>query len=58
MEKIELQRAAGLVYGWANDSGRLNVVGLPEVNIGHAILSRAVSVGLSRAVDEMLVILE
>jgi len=35
-----------------------NIKGLPGVNIGQSILSRAVSVGLSRAVDEMLVILE
>jgi pyridoxine 5'-phosphate synthase PdxJ len=58
IEKVTIKVSAGHGLNYKNIEPLLNVVGLPEVNIGHSILSRAVSVGLSRTVDEMLVILD
>lgn len=57
-EKVRIKVSAGHGLNYKNIEPLLDVVGLPEVNIGHSILSRAVSVGLARAVDEMLLILE
>ncbi len=53
---IKVSVGHGLHYG--NIEPLLNLKGLTEVNIGHAIFSRASSVGLTSAVYEMLEILE
>ena len=48
---------AGHGLNYHNIGAMLDVPGLEEVNIGHAILARAVFVGLDRAVRDMLVAL-
>jgi len=46
--------AAGHGLDYTNVQGMLHLVGLKELNIGHAIISRAVLMGLDDAVREML----
>ncbi|PKN47978.1 MAG: pyridoxine 5'-phosphate synthase [Deltaproteobacteria bacterium HGW-Deltaproteobacteria-17] len=46
--------AAGHGLDYVNVQGMLHLPGLKELNIGHAIISRAVLVGLDEAVREML----
>lgn len=48
---------AGHGLNYHNIGSLLDVPGLEEVNIGHAIVSRAVFVGLDRAIRDMLVAL-
>ncbi len=48
---LELHAGHGLNY--VNTVSMKHIVGLTEVNTGHAIISRALKTGLSRAVSEM-----
>ena len=54
--KLELHIGHGLNY--ANIGDVLNLPGLTEVNIGHAIIARALKTGLRLAVAEMKALLE
>jgi pyridoxine 5-phosphate synthase len=56
--KVGLAVNAGHGLNYKNIVPLLNVTELEEVNIGHSIISRSVFIGLSRAVEEMLDILE
>jgi pyridoxine 5-phosphate synthase len=49
--------AAGHGLDYTNVQGMLHLPGLKELNIGHAIISRAVLMGLDDAVREMLALL-
>ncbi len=53
-DRLGLILAAGHGLDYTNIQGILHLVKLEELNIGHAIISRAVLVGLSEAVREML----
>ena len=54
---LGLRVNAGHGLDYANTASMLHLPGLEEVNIGHAIVSRAVTVGVDAAVREMLAIL-
>jgi pyridoxine 5-phosphate synthase len=56
--KVGINVNAGHRLNYKNIMPVLNAEGLTEVNIGHSIISRSVFVGLSRAVEEMLEILD
>lgn len=56
--KVGLKVNAGHGLNYNNIIPVLNINGLAEINIGHSIISRAVFVGLSQAVQEMLDILD
>ncbi len=56
--RMGLQLTAGRKLGYANIEPLLDAAGLTEVHIGRSIISRSVEVGLPRALDEMLEILE
>ncbi len=56
--KVGLKVSAGHGLTYENIMPVLKARALEEVNIGHSIMSRAVFVGLSQAVEEMLDILE
>jgi pyridoxine 5-phosphate synthase len=49
---------AGHGLNYTNVGGMHKVPGLEEVNIGHSIISRAIFVGLDRAVREMVALLQ
>jgi pyridoxine 5-phosphate synthase len=51
---LELHVAAGHGLDYPNVSGVVAIPGIEELNIGHAIVARAVLVGLDRAVRDML----
>jgi pyridoxine 5-phosphate synthase len=51
---LELHVAAGHGLDYPNVAGVVAIPGIEELNIGHAIVSRAVLVGLDRAVRDML----
>jgi pyridoxine 5-phosphate synthase len=51
---LELHVAAGHGLDYANVAAVAIIPGIEELNIGHAIVSRAVLVGLDRAVRDML----
>lgn len=53
-DRLGLILAAGHGLDYNNVQGILHLVKLEELNIGHSIISRAVLVGLSEAVREML----
>ena len=55
--KLGLVVNAGHGLNYDNVSAIARIKGMEELNIGHAIISRAVFVGLKQAVKEMLVIL-
>lgn len=55
---MKLRVTAGRKLDYRNIGPLLDAAGLTEVRIGHAIVSRSVEVGLPRALDEMLEILE
>ena len=50
---LGLRVNAGHGLNYENTSAILALPGLEELNIGHSIISRAVSVGLHQAVSEM-----
>lgn len=56
--KIGLKVSAGHGLNYSNILPVVKARALEEVNIGHSIISRSVFVGLSKAVEEMLEILE
>jgi pyridoxine 5-phosphate synthase len=56
--KLGLRVNAGHGLDYVNIHGMHNVPGLEEVNIGHSIVSRAIFVGLDRAVREMVALLQ
>ena len=57
--RLGLEVNAGHGLSYQNLPTLLGVVpGLKELNIGHSIVSRAVFVGLERAVGEMLKLME
>ena len=56
--KVGINVNAGHRLNYKNIMPVLNAKGLTEVNIGHSIISRSVFVGLSKAVEEMLEILD
>ncbi len=53
-EKEGIRLAAGHGLDYTNVKGMLEIPNLEELNIGHAIISRAALVGLEEAVSEML----
>lgn len=55
---MRLRVTAGRKLDYTNIEPLLDAAGLTEVHIGRAIISRSVEVGLSRALDDMLEILE
>ncbi len=56
--KLGIKVSAGHGLNYRNITPVLYTRALEEVNIGHSIISRSVSVGLSKAVEEMLEILD
>jgi len=56
--KSGLRVNAGHGLDYVNVGGMQEVPGLEEVNIGHSIVSRAIFVGLDRAVREMIALLK
>jgi len=64
IESARLAREAGLVVHAGHGLNYVNVrpvaqiPGMTELNIGHSIVSRAVFVGLRRAVREMVRLIE
>ncbi len=56
--KVRIKVSAGHGLNYKNIMPILKTRALEEVNIGHSIISRSVFVGLSRAVDEMVEIVE
>ncbi len=56
--KSGLRVNAGHGLNYTNIGGMHKVPGLEEVNIGHSIISRAIFVGLDRAVREMVSLLQ
>jgi pyridoxine 5-phosphate synthase len=56
--QLGLRVNAGHGLDYVNIAGMHKVPGLEEVNIGHSIVSRAIFVGLDRAVREMVALLE
>jgi len=56
--KLGLRVNAGHGLNYTNIGGMHKVPGLEEVNIGHSIISRAIFVGLDRAVREMVALLQ
>jgi pyridoxine 5-phosphate synthase len=56
--KLGLRVNAGHGLNYTNLGGMHKVPGLEEVNIGHSIISRAIFVGLDRAVREMVALLQ
>ncbi len=56
--KVGMKISAGHGITYKNIEPLLNTRGLTEVNIGHSIISRSVVVGLSKAVQEMVEIIE
>lgn len=56
--RIRIKANAGCGLNYENVRPLLHARELLEVNIGHAIISRSDSVGLSRAVEEMMAILD
>ena len=57
-KEIGLRVNAGHGLNYINVRRILTIPGLEELNIGHSIISRAVLVGLDRAVREMKQILD
>ncbi len=55
--RVGLRVNAGHGLNYTNIGGMHKVPGLEEVNIGHSIVSRAIFVGLDRAVQEMVALL-
>jgi pyridoxine 5-phosphate synthase len=55
--RVGLRVNAGHGLNYTNIGGMHKVPGLEEVNIGHSIISRAIFVGLDRAVREMVALL-
>jgi pyridoxine 5-phosphate synthase len=56
--KVGIRVSAGYGLNYRNITPVLKARALEEVNIGHSIISRSLSVGLSKAVVEMLEILD
>lgn len=56
--KLEIRINAGIGLNYKNVAPLVNSPELLEVNIGHAIISRSEAVGLEKAVQEMLEILD
>lgn len=56
--RLGLRVNAGHGLNYQNTSAVLVLAGLEELNIGHSIVSRAVTVGLEQAVREMVAIVE
>lgn len=56
--KIRLHVTVGQGLGYTNVEPLLDAAGLKDVHIGRSIITRSAVVGLPRAVDEMLAILE
>ncbi|MCF8078379.1 MAG: pyridoxine 5'-phosphate synthase [Desulfobacterales bacterium] len=56
--QVGLKVSAGHGLNYSNILPVLKARAMEEVSIGHAIIARAVFVGLARAVEEMLEILE
>lgn len=56
--KLGLRVNAGHGLDYNNVKAVGEIEGIEELNIGHSIISRAVSVGLERAVKEMLVLIK
>ena len=52
---LKVNAGHGLDYNNVRDVARIG--GIEELNIGHSIISRAVFVGLDRAVKEMLALI-
>jgi pyridoxine 5-phosphate synthase len=57
-EQLGLKVNAGHGLNYQNLSGLFAVPGLVELNIGHSIISRSITVGLAAAVKEMLHVME
>lgn len=54
--ELGLQVNAGHALHYANTAAIVDIAGITELNIGHAIVARAVLVGLPQAVEEMAAI--
>jgi len=54
--KVLVHAGHGLTY--QNVRGVVDIEGIEELNIGHTIISRAVLVGLDKAVREMLALVK
>jgi pyridoxine 5-phosphate synthase len=57
-QKKKLLVNAGHGINYVNIVSILKIPGLNELNIGHSIVSRSISVGLEAAVREMLAAME